>query len=117
MPSCVQAGLAFNTFPLMEGRLIPEGYFELQPAYRNLFESVPSVQLHHRVLALTTLGSVSGFWLWAVRMPLPPQLKLATNLLLVGAWAQVRVPYGLFIYPRGHSPFPSCGDSCGFVAC
>lgn len=94
----MQAGLAFNTFPLMEGRLIPEGYFELQPAYRNLFESVPSVQLHHRVLALTTLGSVSGFWLWAVRMPLPPQLKLATNLLLVGAWAQVGLGITTLLY-------------------
>ena len=41
-----QAGLAFNTFPLMEGRVIPEGYMELQPLYRNFFESVPSVQVH-----------------------------------------------------------------------
>ena len=27
----MQAGFAFNTFPLMEGRLIPEGYMELRP--------------------------------------------------------------------------------------
>ena len=36
----LQAGLAFNTFPLMEGRVIPEGYMSLRPLYRNCFESV-----------------------------------------------------------------------------
>lgn len=73
----------------MEGRLIPEGYFGLSPSYRNFFESVPSVQLHHRLLALSTLGSVTAFWVWAMRVPLPPQLRLGTNLLLLGAWMQV----------------------------
>eukprot|EP00965_Chrysotila_dentata_P182542 6027898-Pleurochrysis_carterae.AAC.3 len=29
----------------MEGRFVPEGYFGLEPAYRNFFESVPSVRL------------------------------------------------------------------------
>uniref|UniRef100_A0A7S3WPV5 Uncharacterized protein n=1 Tax=Emiliania huxleyi TaxID=2903 RepID=A0A7S3WPV5_EMIHU len=84
-----QAGFAFNTFPLMEGRLVPEGYMELRPLYRNFFESVPSVQLHHRALALTTLASVSGVWVWVQAMPLPPQLRLATDLLLLAAWGQV----------------------------
>ena len=84
-----QAGFAFNTFPLMEGRVIPEGYMELRPLYRNFFESVPSVQLHHRVLAVTTLTSVTGLWLQVQRMPLPPQLRLATDALLLAAWGQV----------------------------
>merc|ERR1719491_2415444 len=78
----MQAGLAFNTFPLMEGRLIPEGYMALRPLYRNCFESVPSVQLHHRALALTTVGTTTALWLWVQRRPLPPQLRLATDLLL-----------------------------------
>ena len=73
----------------MEGRVIPEGYMELRPLYRNFFESVPSVQLHHRALALTTVGTTTALWLWVQRRPLPPQLRLATDLLLVGAWAQV----------------------------
>tara|TARA_B110001452_G_C15233339_1_gene427085 strand:+ start:99 stop:1457 length:1359 start_codon:yes stop_codon:yes gene_type:complete len=85
----MQAGYSFNTFPLMEGRLIPEGYMELQPLYRNFFESTPSVQLHHRGLALTTLSSVTALWLYLQPMPLPPQLRLATDALLLAAWAQV----------------------------
>lgn len=84
----MQAGLAFNTFPLMEGRVVPEGYMELRPLYRNFFESVPSVQLHHRLLALTTVSSVTAFWLYARALPLPPQLRLCTNLLLLAAYGQ-----------------------------
>ena len=85
----MQAGLAFNTFPLMEGRLVPEGYFSLEPKYRNFFESVPSVQFHHRVLAVTTLGSVASLWASVQRMPLPRQLRVATDLLLLAVSAQV----------------------------
>ena len=57
--------------------------------YRNFFESVASVQLHHRVLALTTLTSVSTLWLSVQRVPLPRQLRLATDLMLLAAWGQV----------------------------
>lgn len=85
----MQAGLAFNTFPLMEGRVVPEGYFSLQPAYRNLFEHVPSVQFHHRCLALTSLASISAFWLYAQRLPLPRALRFSTDLLLLVAVGQV----------------------------
>ena len=60
----------------MEGRVVPEGYFSLQPAYRNFFESVPSVQFHHRVLAVTTLASVATLWASVQRMPLPPQVRV-----------------------------------------
>ena len=84
-----QAGFAFNTFPLMEGRVIPEGYMELRPVYRNFFESVPSVQLHHRALAITTLASVSALWVQVQRMPLPPQLRLATDVLLLAVYGQL----------------------------
>jgi len=82
----------------MEGRLIPEGYFALRPAYRNLFESVPSVQLHHRALALTTLGTTTAFWAWSRVLPLPPQLRLGTTLLLLGAWAQVSLGVTTLMY-------------------
>ncbi len=55
------AGYHFNTFPLMDGRLIPEDLFVLDPAWRNAFENVPLVQLIHRLLAVTTLLAVIGW--------------------------------------------------------
>ena len=50
--------------------------------------STPCSQ-HHRILALTTLSSVTALWLSAQRMPLPMQLRIATDVLLLAAWGQV----------------------------
>jgi cytochrome c oxidase assembly protein subunit 15 len=49
------AGKAFNTFPLMDGSLIPAGYNELSPWWRNGLENIAAIQLHHRILAIVTL--------------------------------------------------------------
>lgn len=51
----LNAGKAFNTFPLMLGRVVPPGYFTLSPWYRNFFENAAAVQFNHRYLALFTL--------------------------------------------------------------
>ena len=53
----LDAGRAFNTFPLMNGQLIPDEYWGL-PGIRNAFENTAAVQLHHRALELTSLVSV-----------------------------------------------------------
>jgi cytochrome c oxidase assembly protein subunit 15 len=55
----LHAGLTYNTFPLMDGRLVPEGYGMLQPFLRNLTENVAAVQFDHRLLATLTLILVS----------------------------------------------------------
>jgi heme a synthase len=49
------AGLTYNTFPLMDGRLIPPGYGQLEPLWRNLAENVAAVQFDHRLLATLTV--------------------------------------------------------------
>ncbi|AHJ65328.1 COX15/CtaA family protein [Granulibacter bethesdensis] len=47
----IHAGLDYNTFPLMDGRLVPEGYGE---GHRAMFENIPTVQFDHRLLATLT---------------------------------------------------------------
>ena len=48
----MQAGHHFNTFPLMDGRIVPECYgTELQPYWRNFFEHIPTVQFDHRCVS------------------------------------------------------------------
>ena len=65
----IRAGLDFNTFPLMEGRLVPPGYGALSPFWRNAVENVAAVQFHHRVLATAALGA-AGWAAWrAARLP------------------------------------------------
>ncbi len=57
----LKAGFTYNTFPLMDGRLVPAGYADLSPWLRNLTENVAAVQFDHRLLAslvlLATLGA------------------------------------------------------------
>jgi len=50
----LRAGLTYNSFPLMDGSLVPEGYGRLHPFLRNLTENVAAVQFDHRLLATTT---------------------------------------------------------------
>ena len=51
----LHAGLDYNTFPLMDGQLVPAGYAQLQPFWRNPLENIAAVQFDHRVLATLTL--------------------------------------------------------------
>jgi len=47
----LDAGLAHNTWPLMEGQLIPDGLGIMSPWYANLFENALTVQFDHRMIA------------------------------------------------------------------
>ncbi|MEL7544255.1 MAG: COX15/CtaA family protein [Pseudomonadota bacterium] len=47
----MRAGLAHNTWPLMDGQFIPDGLFIMAPAWANLFENAMTVQFNHRMLA------------------------------------------------------------------
>jgi cytochrome c oxidase assembly protein subunit 15 len=50
----LDAGLIFNTFPLMGGSLIPDGIGALSPWYLNPLENLVTVQFNHRWLAIGT---------------------------------------------------------------
>ena len=85
----LKAGYAFDTFPKMGGRWVPEGLFALQPWYRNLFENVVTVQFNHRVLAMIVLGCVAWLWFYAQRMHLPIAARLGCHLALLAVAVQV----------------------------
>ena len=53
----LNAGLAYNTWPLMDGRFIPNGLMVLSPWIDNLFENVKTVQFDHRI---------GAYLVWAV---------------------------------------------------
>ena len=98
-----RAGLDYNTFPLMDGQLVPEGYWRLVPGWTNLTANIATVQFNHRLLAtlatLAALGAAAAGW-----RRLPPgfarqaclglgaaaclqyTLGIATLLLHVPAW-------------------------------
>ena len=44
----LDAGLSYNTWPLMDGGIIPGELFAIDPAWRNFFENPKTVQFVHR---------------------------------------------------------------------
>ena len=56
-----KAGLLWNTFPLIEGNLIPNGLLTLSPFYLNFFENMKMFQFCHRVLG-TVIMIYSGWF-------------------------------------------------------
>jgi cytochrome c oxidase assembly protein subunit 15 len=45
----LDAGFTFNTWPLMDGTLVPSGLFIQEPWWLNPFENVATVQFDHRI--------------------------------------------------------------------
>jgi cytochrome c oxidase assembly protein subunit 15 len=72
------AGFDYNTFPLMDGRFVPDGYWDLGPA--GLIENVATVQFNHRWIAITTAALTLGFTFWAL-LRVPAHAKLPISLL------------------------------------
>jgi cytochrome c oxidase assembly protein subunit 15 len=77
-----KAGFAFNTFPLMNGRFIPEGLFSLRPVWSNLFENIATVQFTHRLSAYGLCLVIPMFWWMAMRQSLPRPVRLTFHVLL-----------------------------------
>lgn len=59
----IDAGLGYNTWPLMDGALIPDGLGLMQPFWRNLFENALTVQFIHRMIAYAIV-LYAGWLLW-----------------------------------------------------
>jgi heme a synthase len=85
----LDAGLVYNTFPLMDGRWLPTGMFAMRPLYLNFFENIATVQFDHRLLAMTVLAAAVWFW-WRARPALLSwEQRLAVNLTAAIAVVQV----------------------------
>jgi cytochrome c oxidase assembly protein subunit 15 len=84
-----RAGLTYNTFPLMDGRLVPAGYAQLQPLWLNWFENIAAVQFDHRALAVASVSAVFVLWAAGLRANLPVSARNALHVLLAIAAFQV----------------------------
>lgn len=83
----LKAGLTYNTFPLMDGHLVPEGYAQITPWWRNLFENVAAVQFDHRLLATLTAVLAAATVLRGLRHAAGP-VRIATLALGAAVAAQ-----------------------------
>jgi cytochrome c oxidase assembly protein subunit 15 len=99
----LKAGFAYNTFPLMGGRWVPEGILMQQPAWRNFFENIATVQFDHRLLAMLSFTGIVMFWLAAWRYSLTGQIRIGLHLLLAAAVLQVTLGISTLLL---HVPVP-----------
>lgn len=53
----INAGHIYNTWPLMDGALVPDGLFASGPGLAALFDDHLTIQFVHRILAYTLLGA------------------------------------------------------------
>jgi cytochrome c oxidase assembly protein subunit 15 len=97
----IRAGLDYNSFPLMDGRLVPAGYLAPDPWWRAVTLDIATVQFNHRLAAtLTLLAALAALAIaWPARAARLPALLFA---VLVAAQYGLgiatllgRVPVGL----------------------
>ena len=58
----LDAGYIYNTWPLIDGAIVPDGLALLDPAWKNAFENMLTVQFNHRNLAYLITIYVAVLW-------------------------------------------------------
>ncbi|KAH8118523.1 cytochrome oxidase assembly protein-domain-containing protein [Phellopilus nigrolimitatus] len=92
----LDAGLLYNEFPLMGGRLAPPSGELMNPAYttrpdksdmwRNIFENPTTVQFNHRVLAMSTYTATGALYALTRTSTLKAALPAATRRIAAMAF-------------------------------
>ena len=90
----LDAGLTYNTWPLMDGAIIPDGLFSPPPAWKTLFEDILTVQFMHRMVAYLALILI--VWhVWTV-LRRAPRTNLAASALALAAVTLIQVALGIW---------------------
>ncbi|KAK0191300.1 cytochrome oxidase assembly [Armillaria mellea] len=94
----LDAGLLYNEFPLMGGRIAPPADELFNPDYckspdrsdlwwRNILENPTTVQFDHRVLAITTYFGIGWLWIRSQR----PTIPAATRRAIAAAFGMANI--------------------------
>lgn len=81
----LDAGLASDTWPLMNGALVPGGLLHLEPVWRNAFENALTVQFDHRIAGYVLLAVAAVQAVAARRTPLAGRALMLFVVVLVQA--------------------------------
>jgi len=60
----LDAGQGYNTWPLMDGSLVPQGLDAMDPWWKNLFENALTVQFIHRTVAYVIVLYAAALFVW-----------------------------------------------------
>jgi len=78
----LHAGFIYNSWPLMDGRVIPEDAFVQSPWWINFFENPGMAQFDHRIGAYVVALTVFALW-WKERRLTLPKLAKRSGVALV----------------------------------
>ena len=85
----IRAGLAYNTFPLMNGHVVPPEIFMLEPWWKNFTSNMATVQFDHRAFAWLLAVLVVALWIKAMRAVTSPRVRLLAHVLVAAVALQV----------------------------
>ncbi len=84
----LDAGMIYNTFPLMGGHIVPPDMWPHYPFWLNIFENPASVQFTHRWLAITTGLVALSYAIHGLKFD-------AKHFGFLGAWVFVQIGLGI----------------------
>jgi cytochrome c oxidase assembly protein subunit 15 len=82
----LHAGLVYNTWPLMDGAVVPEGMFS--DGWLSFFENPGLAQFDHRMIAYAVAAFAWFFWSWLRTRKPAPMVRRAANTVLAVTLAQ-----------------------------
>ena len=93
----LDAGLVFNTWPLIDGAFMPDAarLWFISPAWRNLFENTLTVQFDHRMVAygIWLLALAHAYDVWRAQCALRGAIFLAGMVTLQAVFGIVTLLY------------------------
>ena len=94
----LDAGLVYNSFPLMGGGLVPDDLMAMAPGWLNVFENPAMVQFDHRLIAyLLVVGAAVLYW-QAGRAALTAEARLALQVLVATLGVQIGLGILALVY-------------------
>ena len=99
----LDAGMTYNTWPLMDGSLWPDGLLVMEPAWLNVFENPKTAQFVHRLgaYALLILAIWHGVSAWRAQPGSTHARRALVLLTLIVAQAAIGIATLLLVVPLG----------------
>lgn len=93
----LNAGFAYNTWPLMGDSFVPEDMFSLRPLYANFLVNIITVQFTHRIAAYLIAAVALLLWL-QVRKHESRAIRVAGHFMLAAVGLQIVLGILTLIY-------------------
>ena len=94
-----RAGFAYNTFPLMKGRVVPPEILMLDPTWTNFFWNMATVQFDHRLLAVILAAVTAVLWFKLRSTPgLPARAVIGGHVLFAMLMLQIALGIATLLY-------------------